>query len=308
LLREYGDKLDEGIRDEAMLYTALCYEHKLDFTSALRTYLLKLSLLSPQSNAYLFTKIRIGYCYLQLGDYEKALNTWEDCLKEMPPPFITPTFSWLIENYKRALPLSVSLHRQGTSHVVGSIYMIDITFKMDFAKGKVLVIYGVKKNGSKSEISAADAAYQWKWRIQLSYGYTLPCREASSLSPEELKDNDLVVFGNPQTNEVLASLLPSLPIKIGENRIEVANRVYEGEDIGVAMLAPNPYNKDKFLLVYCASQPSYLLDILDTHHGMAEYVIFKGNEESKITILEAGFFLKISPEKWEAFPTKEEVQ
>lgn len=229
----------------------------------------------------------------------------------MPPPFIIPTLSWLVENCKCALPVSIPLHREGTSSVVGPIYRLDVTFKMDFAKGKVLVVYGAEQNGSETEISTADAAYHWKWGIQSGYGYVLPCKEASAVSPEELKDNNLVIFGTPQTSKVLASFSTSLPIKIGENRIEVANRVYEGKDIGVVMLAPNPYNKDKFLLIYCAFAPFLQWGCLKIFHGQSDYLVFskenlRGGASSPV--LEEGFFLKIDSRKWEAIPSRKEVK
>lgn len=84
LLREYGEGLEREIRREAMLYLGKCFEHKLDYLSAIEYYLLLLKELSSKETLYQSTKVRVGYCYLQLGKYEKAIQTWEELLREMP--------------------------------------------------------------------------------------------------------------------------------------------------------------------------------------------------------------------------------
>lgn len=311
LLKECNNKFEKSTQTK--MFIAWCYEHQFNFSSAIDYYFSLLKNLPPdQSTPF---KIRIGYCYLQLGNYQRAMQVWDEIIRTSPYHD-----EWyylakrLKENYESKIKpdIGTPLRKEGeSSKLIGFIDQVHNDFQADFRKGKVLIIYGRESDDVEQNAASFLSARELKNLFEKKWGFNLPCREASTLTPEELKDNDLYIFGNPQTNEVLASLLPSLPIKIGENRIEVANRVYEGEDIGVIMLAPNPYNKDKFLLVYCAFAPFLQWGCRNVFHGQADYHIFSKEAlqgRASSPVLEEGFFLKIDPTKWEAIPSRKEVQ
>lgn len=179
-------------------------------------------------------------------------------------------------------------------------------FRNDFLKDQVVVIYGRKSNNIEENSASAIAAYMYAKFIgeRLGKGSPLPCKEDKEVSFQELKNKNLVIFGNPRTSRLLESITAYLPIKIRADRIEVADRVYRGNDLGVIMLAPNPYNEEKFVLLYIALDPFLLRGIQSVDHGPSDYVIFSHKAlKDDEAILEEGYFYKVSPKEWIPYPS-----
>ncbi|MBC7327249.1 tetratricopeptide repeat protein [bacterium] len=312
LLEEYGENVGRNIKRGAMLYWGKCYEHKIDYSSAIKRYSLLLKELSPKETLYQTTKIRIGYCYLQLGEFQKALQTWEELLKEIPANSVLQGITLgIVRTYSdltKPSDLPPAPKKGISTKIIGPIDQIG-EFGNEYLKGDVLVLYGEESQNKEENSASFLAARMYAQETGKLFGLRTPLKlkKDTEISSEDLKNNNIVIFGNPRTTKLLATISPYLPIRIGDNRIEVADRVYEGKDLGVIMLVPNPYNRDKFVMIYCAFNPSLLESIQYVFHGPTDYVIFsqKALNDSN-ALLEQGFFFKVSPEKWIAFPSSPE--
>ena len=292
---------DPLIIAEATVYAARCFEHLLDYHSAIKTYNLLIRCLGgsfqksappPGLTPWLINaKIRIGYCYLQIGKVEKALASWKE-VTGIEAQSILNSYENVIKPSTPLLPLP----KKGCIKFIGPIGGVLLDFKTDLRKEKVLCIFSTQGANKEENIASAEVARDF-------YKFPFQLKKDIEVSPEELKENNLVIFGTPKSNRVFALLKDKLPVKIEDGTIEVGNRIYKGKDIGIIMIAPNPFNTEKFVLIFCAFAPSLLRNVYEIlPRDYVDYFIFteKMVGHPDVAPPEEGYFLKLSPDKWVA--------
>jgi outer membrane assembly lipoprotein YfiO len=310
-LQEYGDRdiPDLDILIESTWYTARAYEHIFDYENAIRLYslLIEKSKLREAGNWWpvemaLRSMLRIGYCYLQMGEYEKAFETWR-----RPPAGKARTVISLLNCYKNILKPTIkpSPPQAGSSSigVIGTIHDIGWDYKSDLIKGKVLIVIGTQCVSSEEESAHLEAG-QTVQRFRFSSG---KIKKDTEITEEEAKENNLVIIGNPSTNKFLASIKDKLPIKIAGNTIRVSERTYSGKNIALVMLIPNPFNDKKFALIWCAFDPNvlkYSVSFPSPDENILEpavdYIVMAVSPtlEQVPLHLEEGYFMKLSSSDW----------
>jgi hypothetical protein len=80
---------------------------------------------------------------------------------------------------------------------------------------------------------------------------TLPERTDRALTKDDIKRNNLYLFGDPGSNAVLARLLPKLPIRWTRERIEVAGKEFSSADHVPMLVFPNPENPERYVVIGC---------------------------------------------------------
>ncbi|MHC4741742.1 MAG: carboxylesterase family protein [Planctomycetota bacterium] len=70
------------------------------------------------------------------------------------------------------------------------------------------------------------------------------------LTTQNISDNNLVLFGNAQTNSVLGEISQRLPVKMNGNAVFVGGKEYSGENMGYVLIYPNPLNSSKYAAVF----------------------------------------------------------
>ena len=59
-----------------------------------------------------------------------------------------------------------------------------------------------------------------------------------------------MLFGNAETNTVLAGIEDELPIRMEKSTAVVRNMKYSGDNIGYVLIYPNPLNQKKYIAVF----------------------------------------------------------
>jgi len=87
--------------------------------------------------------------------------------------------------------------------------------------------------------------YDWAkhWRGEL------PITNEYGVSPNEIKDKHLILFGDPSSNFLLANILPKLPLKWTKDEIEFAGKKYKSSEHVPVMIFPNPLNPSKYVVL-----------------------------------------------------------
>ncbi|MGB9607284.1 MAG: outer membrane protein assembly factor BamD [bacterium] len=307
---EYGDRdiSDLNILIEAIWYTARAYEHIFDYEKAIKQYSLlceKLNLRELEQAVFtpiaLRSMLRIGYCYLQTGDYERAFNAWKK-----PPIGEARTTASLLNCYRNILKPTIkpSPPPAGSSSigVIGTIGDLGWDFKEDFRRGRTVIVIGTldESPGVNSAYLEAGETVQ-RFRFEKA-----KIQSDTEITEEEAKENNLVILGNPSSNKFFASIKDKLPIKVEGLKIRVADRTYSGKNIGLVMLVPNPFNEKKFALIWCAFDPAVLKYIVhfpsddeNVLEPMVDYMVMAVNPEGNLQLhLEEGYFMKLSPSNW----------
>ena len=71
----------------------------------------------------------------------------------------------------------------------------------------------------------------------------------SELSDEDIANNNLIVFGTPATNPLIAKVLASLPIEWTEIKLKVAGVDYDARTHAPILIYPNPLNPNRYIVI-----------------------------------------------------------
>ncbi len=132
----------------------------------------------------------------------------------------------------------------------------------------------------------------------------------SGLTEDDIKRYNLVLFGTPRTNSVLAKIAESLPVRIidapdadgrlGAVEISVPRgagdrRVVRigGPRLGIVMCYPNPLNPDRYVAIYSGELYGRRLPINHKHDLLPDFLVFRAGEydyDDCEKWLAAGFF------------------
>jgi hypothetical protein len=77
----------------------------------------------------------------------------------------------------------------------------------------------------------------------------IPVTDDTKLTDEQIKSKNLILFGDPGSNAVLAKVLDKLPVKWTKDAIVVAGKKYDPATHGVSLIFPNPLNPQRYVVV-----------------------------------------------------------
>ena len=70
-----------------------------------------------------------------------------------------------------------------------------------------------------------------------------------TISPEDIASNNLILWGDPRSNKVLAKIADRLPIHWDANGIQVGATHYSAEDHVPVLIYPNPLNRKHYVVL-----------------------------------------------------------
>jgi hypothetical protein len=71
----------------------------------------------------------------------------------------------------------------------------------------------------------------------------------SDVSEEDIASSNLILFGDPSSNKVMARVAERLPIRWGGKEVVVGEKNFPAESNAVAMIYPNPLNPKKYVVL-----------------------------------------------------------
>lgn len=96
-------------------------------------------------------------------------------------------------------------------------------------------------------VDAKLAAFKYDWAKH--WRGELPITNEYGVTPNEIKDKHLILFGDPSSNFLLANILPKLPLKWTKDEIEFAGKKYKSSEHVPVMIFPNPLNPAKYVVL-----------------------------------------------------------
>jgi hypothetical protein len=78
---------------------------------------------------------------------------------------------------------------------------------------------------------------------------TLPETTDTALIAADIRDNNLVLFGDPGSNAVLRRLLPKLPVRWTKDTITLAGKTFSARDHLPTLIFPNPENPQRYVVL-----------------------------------------------------------
>jgi hypothetical protein len=78
---------------------------------------------------------------------------------------------------------------------------------------------------------------------------TVRVKDDRAVTPADIEQYHLVLFGDPASNRLLARLADRLPLRWTEDAIRLGAQRYAAADHAVAMIYPNPLNPRRYVVL-----------------------------------------------------------
>ena len=111
----------------------------------------------------------------------------------------------------------------------------------------------VTPSGQPFNAIADEYAKQELARFTREFGKTyrgdVRTREDTAVTPAELADHNLILFGDPGSNKLLGQILDKLPIKWTKETIEFNGKTYRASEHVPVLIYPNPLNPKRYVVI-----------------------------------------------------------
>ncbi len=199
----------------------------------------------------------------------------------------------------------LSIYKKGDRYVVGSTKKKG-SRKTPSLQGPMkqayfspfLLVYGTSGDSASNEASLHHArlqAFSW-WRRANGLAQVLPDTEVTS---EQIRDYNLILFGNEETNRIVARIGSRIPVTTRKGRVLLGKRELPAEDLATQVVYPNPLNPKKLVVIYAATSPeavkfSGFFSTLHSGAGVPDFVVYERSVRRTGWggVVAAGFFDK----------------
>ena len=90
-----------------------------------------------------------------------------------------------------------------------------------------------------------EALFQWRRQFR----GPAQVKSDSAITDEDIKNNNLILWGDPSSNKVLAKIADKLPIKWTDAGVKVGDKTYDATKNAPVMIYPNPLNPTKYVVI-----------------------------------------------------------
>jgi hypothetical protein len=185
-----------------------------------------------------------GHCPLPL--LYKPVVSIDGQLLEVTRPKLDR--SWLVHFQMKNGKWTQTLDNEGDGKLVkkhGLEGPIDDAF-MD----KFLFVKPTKSGASEKVDAWAKAELeraQFEWRRQ--FRGDAPTKDDTAVSDADIAANNLVLWGDPQSNAVLAKIADKLPIQWSKDKLVANGKTYDAATNAPVLIYPNPLNPTKYVVI-----------------------------------------------------------
>ena len=72
----------------------------------------------------------------------------------------------------------------------------------------------------------------------------------TQVTPEDIRDCNLILWGNNKTHSLIAKINSQLPVKLDGHKVIAGETAYDYDDVALAMIYPNPLNPERYVMIY----------------------------------------------------------
>ena len=99
--------------------------------------------------------------------------------------------------------------------------------------------------GQWAQAEMKEAVFQWRRQFR----GPAQVKDDSAINEADIKNNNLVLWGDPSSNKVLAKIADKLPIKWNAQSITVGDKTYDATKNAPVFIYPNPLNPTKYVVI-----------------------------------------------------------
>jgi len=151
---------------------------------------------------------------------------------------------------------------------------------------KHIYVYGTSGSQEQTNLlkQAATKAADWGYGIWVNW----EVKSDIEVTEKDIRENNLILFGCPESNGIIARINNKLPIRIEKGAIVKGSDKFPGTDKAYRLINPNPENENKFVEIYGVRTKTGLENLQNLSGTNPDYIILNefGNR------LSAGLFDK----------------
>ena len=167
-----------------------------------------------------------------------------------------------------------------------------------FTKPFLFVVGAAGREAKPVEMREASrrAAEAWARDWMSRAGGIVRIKQDAEVTREDIALNNLILFGDAATNRLIAEINDDLPIRFnGAGQIVAGGRAIVGDDAGMALIAPNPLNRQRYVVIVGGTTPrSFETAARLRFAELPDYVLFDRHTLAgkEVDFLGGGFFDK----------------
>lgn len=102
-----------------------------------------------------------------------------------------------------------------------------------------------EKVGSWAKAEMERAAFEWRRQFRGD----APAKADKDISDADIAANNLILWGDPQSNSVLAKIVAKLPIEWTKDKLVVNGKTYDVNTHAPVLVYPNPLNPNRYVVI-----------------------------------------------------------
>jgi dienelactone hydrolase len=104
-------------------------------------------------------------------------------------------------------------------------------------------------NNAAADAEAKQELTRFEKLFQRDYCGTTRTKADSAVTADDIANNNLILFGDPGSNSIIAKIADKLPIKWTKETITVGDKTYSAADSIPVMIYPNPLNPKHYVVL-----------------------------------------------------------
>jgi len=146
-----------------------------------------------------------------------------------------------------------------------------------------------------------DQIHAWQFVSQWQ-GYAdgvPPIKADKDVTPDNLKNYNLILFGTPDSNLLLAKIADKLPVKFSGDGYQIGQKYFSGKNTGILFCYPSPFSTQRMIVVQAGLYWGAALPINHKWDLLPDYIVYNDSideanssraEDQTNHALAAGFF------------------
>ena len=102
-----------------------------------------------------------------------------------------------------------------------------------------------EKAGAWSKAEMERASFEWRRQFRGD----APAKADKDITDADIAANNLILWGDPQSNSVLAKVIAKLPIQWSKDKLVVNGKTYDAATHAPVLVYPNPLNPSRYVVI-----------------------------------------------------------
>jgi len=208
--------------------------------------------------------------------------------------FVKATTGWSLLDYEASLEFDKNTKQHKRHDLQGPI---DDAFMESF-----IAIRGTGKPWNTEHQQWADWTFtRFEKEFDKWMRGTVRTIDDTAVVDELIASNNLILFGDPGSNNILAQVIDKLPVEWTADKLTVAGKTYDTRSHGLAMIFPNPLNPQKYIVInsgMTTHEPQFKPSNAQHSPRLGDIAIIEFKSDNKLGYTETTSWAELFDAQW----------